>query len=148
MWFVLRKAIAYGIDYVIVMIFVGLFTFCAEIFYQDPTTASQGVLMLICALITVLSFTTYVPTKTNGQTIGQKLMKVKVVNKNGTPRNYFQSFIRECVVKISAAPIFIIFTVCYFGLYAIAHRSWEVELQLDFIIKTNMIDLKPKKSAA
>lgn len=144
MWFVLRKAIAYGIDYAVVMIFVGIFTFCAEIFYQDPKTASQGVLMLICALITVLSFTTYVPTKTNGQTIGQKLMKVRVVNKNGTPRKYFQSFIRECVVKISAAPIFIIFTVCYFGLYAIAHRSWEVELPLDFILKTNMIDLKQK----
>ena len=141
----LRKAISYGLDYVFVMVFVGIFTFCAEIFYLDPKTASQGVLMLICALITVLYFTTYVPVKTGGQTFGQKLMKLKVVNKNGTPRTYFQSFIRECVVKVSAAPIFLIFTVCYFGLFAIAHRSWDVELPLDFILKTEMIDLKQKK---
>lgn len=147
MLFVIKKAVSYGIDYVVVMFFVAIFTFCAEVFYQNPETASQGVLMLLCALITVLYFTTYVPTKTNGQTLGQKLMGIKVVNRNGEPRNYFQSFIRECVVKISAAPIFLIFTVCYYGLYAIAHKSWEVELPLDFILKTNMIDLKSIKNS-
>lgn len=142
MLFVFRKAVSYVIDYVIVMTFVGIFTFCAEIFYLNPKTASQGVLMLISALIMVLYFTTYVPTKTNGQTFGQKLMRLRVVNKSGESRNFFQNFIRECVVKISAAPIFLIFTVCYFGLYAIAHRSWNVELPLDFILKTKVIDLK------
>lgn len=142
MLFMLRKAVSYAVDYVIVMAFVGIFTFCAEIFYLDPTTTDQGVLMLICALIMVLYFTTYVPTKTNGQTLGQKLMKLRVVNKSETPRNFFQSFIRESVVKISVAPIFLIFTVCYFGFYAIAHHSWNVELPLDFILKTKVIDLK------
>lgn len=142
MLFVFRKAVSYVIDYVIVMTFVGIFTFCAEIFYLNPKTASQGVLMLISALIMVLYFTTYVPTKTNGQTFGQKLMRLRVVNKSGESRNFFQNFIRECVVKISAAPIFLIFTVCYFGLYAIAHRSCDVELPLDFILKTKVIDLK------
>lgn len=142
MLFVFRKTVSYVIDYVIVMTFVGIFTFCAEIFYLNPKTASQGVLMLISALIMVLYFTTYVPTKTNGQTFGQKLMRLRVVNKSGESRNFFQNFIRECVVKISAAPIFLIFTVCYFGLYAIAHRSCDVELPLDFILKTKVIDLK------
>lgn len=142
MGFMLRKTAAYAIDYIMVMCFVGIFTFCAEIFYLDPATASQGVLMLICALVMVLYFTTYVPTKTNGQTFGQKLMKIRIVNNSGTPRSFLQSFLRECVVKVSAAPLFLIFTVCYFGLYAIAHRSWEVELPLDFILKTKIIDLK------
>lgn len=145
MKFILRKSISYAIDYVLVMFFVLIFTFCAEIFYLDAATASQGVLMLLCALVTTLYFTTYVPTKTNGQTFGQQIMKLKVVNKDGTPRNYFQNFLRECVVKVSAAPLFLIFSVCYFGLYAIAHRSWDVELPLDFILKTEMMDLKQKK---
>ena len=140
----LRKVVSYVIDYALVMIFVGIFAFCAEVFYADPATASQGVLMLLCALVTVLYFTTYVPTKTNGQTFGQKLMKLKIENRDGTPRNFFQSFLRECVVKVSAAPLFLIFTACYYGLYAIAHRSWEVELPLDFILKTNIVDLKQK----
>lgn len=141
----LRKAASYAIDYVLTMMFVGIFTFCANIFYMDQATYSQGILMLICALIMVLYFTTYVPVKTGGQTFGQKLMKLKVVNKSGTPRTYFQSFIRECIVKISAAPLFLIFTVCYFGLFAIAHRSWEVELPLDFILRTQMVDLRQEK---
>lgn len=140
----LRKAGSYIIDYALVMIFVGIFTFCAEVFYLDPATANQGLLMMVCALIVVLCFTTYVPTKTNGQTVGQKVMKLKVVNKKGTPRTYFQNFIRECVVKVSAAPLFLIFTVFYFALYAITHRTWDVELPLDFILKTEMVDLKQK----
>lgn len=138
----IRKALSYAIDYALTMMFVGIFTFCANVFYMDHATYSQGILMLICALITVLYFTTYVPVKTGGQTYGQKLMKLRVENKSGTPRTYFQSFIRECIVKISAAPIFLIFTACYFGLFAIAHRSWDVELPLDFILRTKMVDLK------
>ena len=144
MIFMLRKVLSYVIDYGLVMIFVGIFTFCAQIFYMDPSTASQGVLMLLSALITVLYFTTYVPTKTNGQTLGQKLMKLKIENRDGSSRSYLQSFIREWVVKVSAAPLFLIFTICYFGLYAIAHRSWDVELPLDFILKTRIVDLKQK----
>lgn len=144
MIFMLRKVLSYVIDYGLVMIFVGIFTFCAQIFYMDPSTASQGVLMLLSALITVLYFTTYVPTKTDGQTLGQKLMKLKIENRDGSSRSYLQSFIRECVVKVSAAPLFLIFTICYFGLYAIAHRSWDVELPLDFILKTRIVDLKQK----
>ena len=140
----LRKVLSYVIDYGLVMIFVGIFTFCAQIFYMDPSTASQGVLMLLSALITVLYFTTYVPTKTDGQTLGQKLMKLKIENRDGSSRSYLQSFIRECVVKVSAAPLFLIFTICHFGLYAIAHRSWDVELPLDFILKTRIVDLKQK----
>lgn len=140
----LRKVISYVIDYVMVMFFVAIFTFCAQVFYMDPTTVSKGVIMMLCALVTVLYFTTYVPTKSDGQTFGQKLMKLKVVNKNGTPRTYFQSFIRECVVKVSAAPIFLVFTICYFGIVALIRHSWDVELPLDFILKTEMVDLKEK----
>lgn len=141
----LRKAASYIIDYALVMVFVAIFTFCAEVFYLDPATTNKALLMLVCALIVVLYLTTYVPTKSNGQTVGQKLMKLKVVNKKGTPRTYFQSFIRECVVKISAAPLFLIFTVCYYVIYAITHRTWVAELPLDFILKTEMVDLKQSK---
>ena len=145
MVFMLRKIGSYVIDYALVMIFVGIFTFCAEVFSLDPATMNQALLMLVCALIVVLAFTTYLPTKSNGQTVGQKAMKLKVVNKKGTPRTYFQNFIRECVVKISAAPLFVICTAIYFVLFAIMHRTWEVELPLDFILKTEMIDVKEKK---
>ena len=34
MLFVIKKAVSYGIDYIVVMFFVAIFTFCAEVFYQ------------------------------------------------------------------------------------------------------------------
>lgn len=138
----LRKVLSYGIDYLITMLFVGIFTFCADVFYLDPATRSQGVLMLICALIVVLWLTTYIPTKTNGQTLGQKLMKIRVVNISGKNRSYIQNFLRECVTKVSMAAIFFLFSAVYFIVQAIVKRTWDVELPHDSIFKTKVIDLK------
>ena len=98
--------------------------------------------MLICALIVVLWLTTYIPTKTNGQTLGQKLMKIRVVNKNGKSRSYIQNFLRECVTKVSMAVIFFIFSAVYFMVQAIMKKTWDVELPHDSIFKTQVIDLK------
>ena len=142
MKFMLRKVLSYGIDYIITMLFVGIFTFCADVFYLNPATRSQGVLMLICALIVVLWLTTYIPTKTNGQTLGQKLMKIRIVNKNRKDRSYIQNFLRECVTKISMAAVFFLFSAVYFVVQAIMKRTWDVELPHDSIFKTQVIDLK------
>ena len=142
MKFMLRKVLSYGIDYVLTMLFVGIFTFCADVFYLDPATRSQGVLMLICALIVVLWLTTYIPTKTNGQTLGQKLMKIRIVNKIGKDRSYIQNFLRECVTKVSMAAVFFLFSAVYFVVQAIMKRTWDVELPHDSIFKTQVIDLK------
>ncbi len=142
MKFMLRKVLSYGIDYAITMLFVGIFTFCANVFYLDPATRSQGVLMLICALVVVLWLTTYIPTKTNGQTLGQKVMKLRVVNKNGKDRSYFQNFLRECVAKVSLASIFFLFSAVYYVVQAVVKRSFEVELPHDSIFKTQVVDLK------
>lgn len=136
MKFMLKKIFSYGIDYVLTMLFVGIFTFCANVFYLTPETSSQGVLMLVCAFIMVIWLTTYIPTKSNGQTIGQKLMKIRVVNKNGKDRTYLQSFLRECVAKVSFAPIFLLFSAVYFAVQAIIKRTMAIELPHDSIFKT------------
>lgn len=141
MKFLFRKIGSYAIDYAITMFFVALFTFCSNVFMLDSASHSKAYLMLVCAFITVIYLTTYVPTKNNGQTIGQKALKLRVVNKNDKDRTYFQSFIRECVVKISCAPFFVIFSVVYYLFYGVIKRNWEVELPHDFILKTEVIDV-------
>lgn len=136
-----KKTISYLIDYMIVMFFVTIYTFCAQVFYLDPATHYQAIMMLVCALITILILTTYLPTKTNGKTLGQKIMKLQVINKNGTNRTYLQNFLRECVVKISFAPIFMIFSILYFLVFVIfVERSFDFELPHDFIFKTQVIN--------
>lgn len=135
----IRKILSYVIDYSIVMCFVSIFTFCASVFYLEPGTRNKSYLMVICAFITVMYFTTYIPTRTNGQTIGQKIMKIRVVNLSGANRTYFQSFLRECAVKISFAPFFILFTAIYYIVHAMVQRNASVELPHDFLLKTKVV---------
>lgn len=134
----IKKVLAYLIDYVLVSCLMELYFFCANVFFLENTTKTQGYLMLVCALVTLLLLTSYLPTYLKGQTLGQKLMKIKVVNQNGQARTYVQSFIREGIVKITFAPLFVIFTTIYFIINLIVKRDFAIELPHDFILKTTM----------
>ena len=78
-----KKIVSYAIDYLLVAGLGGIYAFCANVFYLNPETQSQATLMLVCAFITVILLTCYIPTKCGGQTIGQKLMRLRVVTKAG-----------------------------------------------------------------
>jgi len=144
MKFTLRMAISYAIDYAITAFFVTIFTFCANVFYMDPATQSKAIIMLLSALIMVLGFTTYIPVKYNGQTIGQRAMKIQIVNKSGKPRTYLQCFLRECVLKVSCAPLFTVFMVFYYIVSVIIHKTWTIELPHNLFLKTEVLDLKQR----
>lgn len=136
----IKKVLSYVIDYLLVAGLGALYAFCASVFYLDPATRSQAMLMLVCALITTLLLTCYVPTKTNGQTVGQKLMRLRVVNKSGRPRTYWQSFLRECIIKISFAPLFVLFSAIYYVVYLlIMQRNPKGELAHDLLLKTGVV---------
>lgn len=138
----IRKMLSYIIDYSLIAIFGGLYLFCANVFLLDKATENQAVTMLVCALVTVLIITCYIPTKYNGQTVGQKIMKLRVENKNGKDRTYLQSFLRECVLKISFGIFFIIFTSIYFVVFnVIINHDLNNELPHDFILKTKLVAL-------
>lgn len=136
----IKKLVSYAIDYVLVAGLGAIYAFCANVFYLEPATHSQAALMLVCALITTLMLTCYVPTKTNGQTVGQKLMRLRVVNKSGRARTYWQSFLRECIVKTSFAPLFVPFSVIYYVVYLlIMQRNPKGELAHDLLLKTDVV---------
>lgn len=140
----IRKLVSYAIDYAIVMSFVWIFVFCAGVFYLEKETQGQSYLMILCAFITVLFFTTYLPTRSNGQSIGQKIMKIRVVNRSGKDRTYLQSFVRECVVKVSAAPFFVVFAGIYYLVYAVIKRNPDAELPHDVLLKTTVVPVDGK----
>lgn len=135
-----KKTLSYAIDYLLVAGLVTLYTFCSSVLYLQPETQNQAILMLVCALITTLLLTCYVPTRTNGQTVGQKLMRVRVVNQNGRPRTYWQNFLRECIIKISFAPLFVVFSIVYYVVYLlIMQRNPKGELAHDLLLKTKVV---------
>lgn len=135
-----KKIVSYAIDYLLVAGLGGIYAFCANVFYLNPETQSQATLMLVCAFITVILLTCYIPTKCGGQTIGQKLMRLRVVNKSGKNRTYWQSFLRECLVKISFAPLFAPFSIVYYVIYLlIMQRNPNGELAHDLLLKTTVV---------
>ena len=146
MRFLFRRIFSYAIDFVIFSLLIGLFTFSINVFYADPAMQDKVLFMFVCALIVSLGLTTYIPVQNKGQTIGQKIMKIQIVNKSGKPRTYLQSFLREGVAKISVAPLFVVFSVIYYFVQVIMTRNFENELAIDVLCKTEAVDLTVEKS--
>lgn len=137
---IIKKILSYFIDYALIAIFGGLYLFCANVFLLETNNQDQAIIMLACALVTVLILTCYIPTKYNGQTVGQKIMRLRVENKSGEKRTYLQNFLRECVLKISFGIFFIIFTAVYFIVFNIViNHDLNSELPHDFILKTKLV---------
>lgn len=138
----IKKILSYLIDYGLIILFLELYFFCINVFMLDEKTYHQAYIMLACAFVTVFILTSYIPTSTKGQTIGQKIMKIRVVNKNGKARSYWQSFLRECLIKITCGPLFIIFTGLYFVVDMFVNRNLDVQLPHDMILKTKVEMIK------
>lgn len=102
----LKKVIAYIIDLLILSILLSIYSLGYKAFTLEKNVIYAN-FMVLCALICVVILLVYIPTKTNGQTIGQRLMKLRVVNNDGSKRTYFQSFLRECLIKFAFITFFI-----------------------------------------
>ena len=138
---VVRRAVAWFIDYLIVGGLVGVFYFCACVFFLERSTMRQGELMLVSALVTVIALTVCVPTRLDGQTIGDRCMHLRVRNKSRAPRTYLQSFVRECVLKFVLAPFFAVFSAFYFAVHCMLRmRDPNYELLHDYFLKTTVVD--------
>ena len=138
---ILKKIASYIIDSLILGGFVGIYLFCFQIFSLQMTTQKEALLMLVCAFITIMILTCYIPTKTNGQTIGHKIMKLKVLNKDGRPRTYLQSFIRECFIKFTMSTLFIPCVILHFIVQFIKVHHFRFELLHDILLKDIVIEL-------
>ena len=135
-----KKLLSYLIDYLLVVGLNLLYGFCASVFQLEPATHGRAGLMYICALVSTALLTCYVPVKCGGQTVGQKVMRLRVVNKNGTSRTYWQSFLRECIVKIAFAPFFVLFSVVYYVVYLLLmQRDPKGELAHDLVLRTEVV---------
>lgn len=139
MKFLFRRLVSYGIDLVVFYCLTGIFTLSMKVFSGDPLMQDKLIYMFVCAVVVSLGLTTYIPTKNKGQTIGQKLMRVQIVNKNGKPRTYLQSFLREGVAKISFAAVFVVFSLVYYVFQLVMTRNFDNELAIDVLFKTKAV---------
>lgn len=135
----LRRLAAWLVDYVVCAGFVSIFYIFANVFYLEESTREQGNLMLLCAVLTVLLISVYVPWK-SGASIGQHLLRLKVVRWDQRPRSLVQLFAQECVLKIACGPFvaaFFVLDYVVFGL--IMHRDSDHEPTLDYFLKIHVV---------
>lgn len=137
--FFVRRMLSWLVDYLVSAGLVSVFYFCAGVFYLDPQTAEQGHLMLACAVVTVLLLTVYLPVRGGGQTLGERLLRVRVVNLRGGDRTYLQCFVRECVIKVALGPCFLVFMLLdYVILGLVVHREPNYACILDYFLRTRV----------
>lgn len=134
----MKKYVAYLVDLGINFAATPLFFFFQRSFIGQSDYL-RSYYMLACAIIILLSLTVYLPVRTDGQTIGMILLNIKVENVDKTPRTFFQSFLRELVLKFSMAPIFIPITGCYLIVVnGLMKKNLGLELPHDIILNTRI----------
>ena len=101
----LTRLIAYIIDTIIVGIIVGIFTGIGMVI--DPN--QQGAYFVLVAIGAVIAILYYaILWSSSGQTLGKKLVGVKVVTDDGTPPGFFRALLRLLIgYWISALIIFL-----------------------------------------
>ncbi len=137
----MKKYAAYLIDMTLYIVVSSVYYLFFQVFLMD-NDISKAYFMIVCAIITMLYFTTFFPRKTGGQTIGMYLMKIRVVNRDGNPRTYFQSFIREMVLKYSMGPFFLVMTSIYLIIWnGFVKRDLTRELPHDIFLNTKIKEI-------
>ena len=89
------RVIAFGIDYaIIILYYIFIYTMLnkSDFFYMADDWAIFGVISLLS--IPAVFYPLIMETMLNGQTIGKRIMKLKVVKIDGTRATFYQYFIR------------------------------------------------------
>lgn len=137
----MKKYAAYLIDMTIYLGVTSLYYLFFQVFIME-NDISKAYFMIVCAIISMLYMTTFFPHQTNGQTIGMHLTKIKVVNHDGSPRTYFQSFIREMVLKFSMGPFFFMMTFAYMVIWnGLIKRDLTRDLPHDVFLNTRIKEI-------
>ena len=101
-----RRIVQYIIDYILAGIVPGL----AYWLFDRDATSIHGARWLVASIIALAAYFVYwvvIPHGLNGQTFGMKLLKLRVISKNGGRASMLQWFIRS---------IFLVIDTLIFGL--------------------------------
>ncbi|MGY3778035.1 RDD family protein [Isobaculum melis] len=134
----LKRGIAYAIDLAIFGSSLFIYRLAAGVFYSDPATYSQGHLMGISAVLMIFFLFSYIPVKTQGQTIGKAVVGIKATNVDQSPMGYFKTFVREFGFKVTFIVFFLPFTVVYQLLSIVRTKTFVFQGAHDLLLQTKV----------
>ena len=144
----LRRGTAFIVDALLLaLIFFGNFSFIMTSLQasgNNPLSLSGLGMMVALQLFYVWIYFVYIPVKMPGQTIGKKLLKIKVVTLDGndlTPKQYFQ---RDFVVKLLLSSLIQGVIVLFNGILLTYQciRKQELRALHDMLVKTKVVHVK------
>ena len=103
-----RRAMAFFIDMVIlglIMLLIQILLMVLVAFFYFPQGLAFGII-LVCAFALYWFFGAFFETFWNGQTLGKRLVGIRVVSTEGQPINSFQAIIRNIMRSADLQPVF------------------------------------------
>lgn len=85
-----KRGIAYAIDIAIFSSCLFIYRLASGVFYSNPSTYSQGHLMSLSAVCMIIVLFSYIPVKTQGQTVGKAIVGIKAINLDASGIGYFK----------------------------------------------------------
>lgn len=141
----LKRAIAYAIDFSLEFILLFLLMIGINGLYQNPETHSQANFVLFCSIVIFIFLFLYLPTKHNGQTFGKMFFYIKTESTEDKRLGYWLNFAREFVFKFMFSLLLIPLEMIQIGLYYIKHHNLDnIRLIHDGILFTRVVSMEGK----
>lgn len=135
-----RRVFAYLIDISIELIVTTIFTLSSRIFMFEQGDMMLGSFQVLCLVVFFGYAFVYFPIKNVGQTMGKKVMNIKVVKENDRDIKLSKSIIREYLFKFILFPFFIAVSAITVVYYIVIKKGNSMQYLHDVFLKTKVID--------
>lgn len=135
-----KRTLAYLVDLMLEITVLGGFLLSAQVYYvQDPQNP-QGSFQMLCFLITYLLLFLYIPYRYKGQTIGKRVMHIRVISDTGKTIQAWKLCIRDGVMKLMLAMVLIPAELLFEAYYLIRYHKHLEYLPHDILLHTKVIE--------
>lgn len=133
-----KRFLAFIVDYSLLFVLNFIFFSSATLFAAKQETMLQSQYMILSLIVTNFFLCVYIPTKQDGSTIGKRIWNLHVVNTSKKPRTFWQSFLREWVLKFSLIIVLIPLNLVYSIFVSINERKFSFHYAHDIFLKTRV----------
>jgi len=131
-----QRLIAYLIDNVLLSILTGIVVAIGtmgSLAMMNNQTVVMAIMVLMWALIVIVYFGYFIYFYgTSGQTLGKKMLNIKVVSTDGTPLTYKKGLLRVIGYIIASIPIYIGYI---WMLFDKNKQNWEDKIANTYVVK-------------